>query len=226
MDLSRPAGHRLAEPLLWLAVAVGVLMTITAVAAGTYVETAGGRPVAARIGLESGVLAVLLLGGSAAALVRPVGGFRVGAVLAGIGLLGAARTFHRISDIDAGVRPVYVGLCLAAGVALVLLGLRATPRPREHVDAGAAGQLVAAVLTLAAVAGAAVVAAYSSWGWLGVWAEQQPAWDYGAPLVLASTGLVAAAAQALRRDWRCCLVALVLTVLVSGLLQLLTVAAV
>lgn len=226
MRLPRPAGHRLAEPLLWLAVAVGALMAITAVAARTYVETAGGRPVADRIGLESGVLAVLLLGGAATALLRPVRGFRVGAVTAALGLLGAAHAFHRISDIDADLRPVHVGASLVAGVALLVLGLRATPRQRELVDAGAAGQLVAAVLALAAVAGAAVVAAFSSWGWLGVWTEQQPAWDYGAPLVLASTGLVAAAVQALRRDWRACLVALALTALVGGLLQLLTTLAV
>lgn len=226
MGLSRPSGHRLAEPLLWFAVAVGALMTITAAASRTYVETAGGRPVAGRIGLEAGVLAVLLLGGAAAALLRPVAGFRAGAVAAALGLLGAAHAFHRISDIDADLRPVFVGTAVVAGVVLLVLAVRATPRPREMVDAGAAGQLVAAVLALVAVAVAAVVAAYSSWGWLGVWTEEQPAWDYGAPLVLVATGLVAAAVQALRRDWRACGVALLLTALVAGLLQALTAVAV
>lgn len=193
----------LAEPLLWLAVASGVLWCILLAAATSYVETAGSHPVADHMSLQSGVLAVLLLGSAGAALVlRRTPLARRPALVAGLALAASGHGFSRIEDIAPGLQPVYVWGSVAAGVLLVVLALRpGWDLDTDRAEPGVAGQLVAALLVLGAVAGAAVIAAYSSWGWLGVWVEQQPAWDYAVPVLLLSTGLLAAAAQAWRRRW-------------------------
>lgn len=207
-------GRRLAEPLLWLALAMSVVWGLVFADALGAEQEFTSRPIAAHITPESGVLAVALFGSAQLALVglRRVSFARWAAAVAGVAMAAAAHGFSRISEIELELQPYYVWGSVAAGGLLVLAALAPGwwSAPAERRAPGVAGTGVGVLLSALAFFSALVTIDYDQWGWIGVHEETQPSWDYGVPWILLLVGLVAATLHGWARRWWAAALAVVL----------------
>lgn len=208
--------RHLAEPLLWLAVAVGVLWMLVLIDLwGADLDNPDG-PIAARLPLVAATLGpgLCLSAGTALALLRRTGHARWVALVVGGLLVAAGFGFRRIPEIDRGeIAGGYFWVPVVAGVVLGLTVLAAPwPKPDGAPPDPAATSPIALVFLAGLGSAGLILLELSRWGWVGVWEEDQPAWDYGLPVVLAGVGAIPAAIYSYRGRWP----ALGITMLLTG----------
>lgn len=203
----------LAEPLLWLALAAGVLwMLVLVELLGADLDNPDG-PIAARLPLVAAVLGpgLCLAVGTALALLRRTAWARLAALAAG-GLLAAASFgFRRIPEIHRDLAGAYFWVPLVAGVLLGLTALVSWPKPDRTQPVPDATSAAAVVFVSGLAFAGLALLELNGWGWVGVWEEDQPAWDYGLPAVLLGVGMIPCALHAYRQRWPHVATAVVLT---------------